>query len=122
MIYVNSSGKVFKEPLAMPSGAVCYNPTPSMLAEAGYFPKPPEPAQVSSGGQIKVFKFDRYKVILALGDGWAVKRAELEAAGMLDLFMAAPYLSTDNPIFRPIYDDLSVDEKRLLHRECRWEG
>ena len=122
MTYVNSDGKVFREPLAMPNGAVCYNPTPAMLAKAGYFPKPPESAPVSSGGQIKVYKFDRYKVILALGDGWAQKRAELEAAGMLDLFMAAPYLSTDDPLFKEIYDDLSVEEKRLLHKECRYHG
>lgn len=122
MIYVNSSGKVFKEPLAMPNGAVCYNPTPAMLAEAGYFLKPPETAPVSSGGSLKVYKFDRYKVILALGDGWAVKKAELEAAGLLDLFMAAPYLSTGDEFFKAIYDDLSVEEKRLLHTECRWEG
>ena len=122
MVYVNNDGKAFREPLAMPNGAVCYNPTPAMLAKAGYFPKPPESAPVSSGGGVRIYKFDRYKVILALGDGWAQKRAELEAAGMLDLFMAAPYLSTDDPLFKEIYDDLSVEEKRLLHKECRYHG
>ncbi|MBR6240695.1 MAG: hypothetical protein IKQ82_04485 [Lentisphaeria bacterium] len=120
MTYVNSDGKVFKEPLALPDGAVCYNPTPEMLAQAGYYPKPPESAPASSGGQLRVYKFDRYKVILALGDGWAAKRAELEAAGLLDLFMAAPYLSTADEFFKAIYDDLPPEEKRVLHTECRY--
>ena len=122
MNYVTSDGKVFRNPLALSGGAVCYNPTPEMLASAGYFPAA-APAPASSGGTVrKVCKFDRYKVILALGDTWPQKKAELEAAGLLDLFMAAPYLSTADEFFAPIYDDLPPEEKRLLHRECRYEG
>ena len=122
MIYVNKDGKVFREPLALQNGAVCYNPTPAMLAEAGYFPAP-RTAPATSGGQLKrVYKFDRYKVIRALGDGWPAKKAELEAAGLLDLFMAAPYLSTADEFFKAIYDDLPPEEKRLLHKECRYVG
>ena len=78
---------------------------------------------VSSGGIVRrVYKFDRYKVILALGDGWEQKCAELKSAGLYDLFMAAPYLSTDDPLFAAIYRDLPIEEKRVLHRECRYDG
>ena len=61
-------------------------------------------------------------MILALGDGWELKSAELKAAGLYDLFMAAPYLSTGDPLFYGIYKSLSAEEKRVLHRECRYDG
>ena len=114
MRWINSEGKFFNPPLII-DGAAHHSPPPELLRRAGYMPYvPPDPPKRT------VFKFDRYKVILALGDGWAAKKAELEAAGLYDAFMASPYLSTADALFGPIYTGLSPEEKRILHRECRY--
>lgn len=119
--YRKSDGEVFRNPLTLNNGAKVYNPAPELLAEYGYFPVVGTPV---SGGEVsqRVYKFDRYLVITTLGDKWPEKRTELEAAGLLDLFMAAPYLSTADAFFAPVYKKLSQDEKRLLHKNCRLGG
>ena len=114
MRWIDQNGKFFTPPLVI-GGAAHHSPTPELLRRAGYTPYvPPAPPTRT------VYKFDRYKVILALGDGWEIKKGELEAAGLYDAFMASPYLSTADEIFGPIYEGLSREEKRILHRECRY--
>ena len=66
-------GKAFVPPLHV-GDHVVYNPTHEMLIEAGYTVR-----EESSGGAAKsrVYKFDKYKIVVALGDKWAQKKTEL---------------------------------------------
>lgn len=112
-----NDGKPFIPPLRV-GDRVVYNPTYEMLVEAGYTPCGEPPHAVPE----KVYKFDKYKVVVALGEQWEQKKAELVAAGLYDMFMASPYLSTGDPFFKKVYDALSPQEKSILHRECRYLG
>ena len=114
MRWINSEGKFFTPPLIV-DGMAHSSPDPELLLRAGYTPYKPEYKPVKT-----VLKFDRYKVILALGEAWATWKAKLEAAGQLDLFMAAPYLSTGDPLFRAVWAKLTSEERQKLIRECRY--
>ncbi len=76
-----------------------------------YTPPAPEPAPE---------RYSKLKIIRALGDKWAAKKAELEAAGVLDEFMAAQYLAEDDPAFAAVLAALSDAEKEIL-KGCRYE-
>lgn len=65
-------------------------------------------------------KYDQLKIIRAMGDGWAAKRDELETAGLLDQFYTAPYLSTADDVFAPIFAALTEEQKTLLDTQCQW--
>ena len=111
-------GRPFVPPLHV-GDHVVYNPTHEMLTAAGYTVR-----EDSSGGaaKSKVYKFDKYKIVIALGDKWAQKKTELVTAGLYDMFMASPYLSTGDPFFKSVYDRLTPEEKSILHRQCRYMG
>ena len=68
-----------------------------------------------------VKRYDQLKIIRALGDGWAAKRAELEVAGLLDKFLVAPYLSSADADFSVVLKTLTDDELALLDDECQRE-
>ena len=107
-------GRVFTPPLIV-GGVAHHSPPPELMLQCGYVPDTPERRQPQ-----RVLKFDRYKVILALGEAWPQKKAELEAAGQLDLFMAAPYLSLGDPLFRKVWKTLSDEQKHLLVSKCQY--
>ena len=65
-------------------------------------------------------RYDQLKIIRALGDGWTAKRDELETAGLLDQFYTAPYLSTADDVFAPIFSALTDDQKSMLDAQCQW--
>ena len=107
-------GKIFSPPLTV-GGVAHHSPTPELLLEAGYVPCTTEMRQPK-----RVLKFDRYKVILALGDAWEEKKAELVAAGLFDKFMASPYLSLGDPRFRKVWKSLTAGQKHLLLSQCQY--
>lgn len=113
MRWIDKNGNFFTPPLIV-GGMAHHSPTPELLLRAGYTPYTPERKPPK-----RVLKFDRYKVILALGEAWPQKKAELEAAGQLDLFMAAPYLSLGDPLFVKVWGALSAEERNKLIKECR---
>ena len=93
-----------------------WKPTDEQFIAAGwtrYVPPPvPEPPK----------KYSKRKIIDALGaEGWAVKKAELEAAGFYDKFVNSTYLCIDDPDFAAVYESLSDEEKELLNTECLYD-
>lgn len=69
---------------------------------------------------VAVKKYDQLKIVRAMGDDWAAKRDELEASGLLDQFYTAPYLSTADDVFAPIFASLTDTERALLDAQCQW--
>lgn len=116
MIWVDDNGNFFHNPLRY-NGRMIFNPPAKLLIEAGYheyIPPTPEPTPV-------IYKFSKYKIKQLLGDeGWELKKAELEAAGLYDDFVLAECLATDDPLFGPIWEDLSEEEKQLLIENCQF--
>ena len=115
MKWIDRDGHMFAPPLVV-DGVEHHSPSSELLLRAGYHPYTPERRPTK-----RVLKFDRYKVILALGEAWTEKRAELEATGQLDLFMASPYLSLGDPLFRAVWKTLSVEQKYTLITKCKYE-
>lgn len=66
-------------------------------------------------------RYSKRKVILALGEAWAEKKAELEAAELYDLFVNSEYLCVDDPTFAAVYEHLTDEEKRILDEECLYD-
>ena len=96
------------------------NPTPEQFRAAGYEwrePAPPEPEPAPPAPK----RYSKLKIIRALGDGWAAKKAQLEAAGVLDEFMAAQFMAEDDPVFGAVYSHLTDEEKRILDEECQYD-
>ena len=94
---------------------VAGEPDPELMLSLGweeYIPPIPEPEPP---------KYSKRKVILALGEGWADKKEELEAAGVYDLFVNSEYLCTDDPVFAAVYENLTDEEKHILNTECLYE-
>lgn len=90
-----------------------WTPTPEQFIAAGwerYTPPPVPPAPK---------RYSKLKIIRALGDGWATKKAQLESAGLLDLFMAAQFMAEDDPAFAAFCETLT-DEERAKLEECRY--
>lgn len=109
------NGVVFRNPLKL-GNRIIFNPTIEQLEEAGYTLRPIPHTEPS----VKVYKFSKLKIIRALGDGWAAKKAMMEEAGVYDQFSEATYLKSDDPVFRKFLSTLSVDEKKILFRECKY--
>lgn len=88
-------------------------PTDEQFIAAGwhrYVPPPPPPK-----------RYSKRKIIDALGaEGWAVKKANLEAAGFYDKFVNSTYLCIDDPDFAAYYETLSDGEKAMLE-ECLYD-
>jgi len=83
-------------------------PTPEMFTIAGWeWVEPPAPEPEPK-------RYSKLKVIRALGENWAAKKAELEAAGLLDQFMAAQYLAEDDPAFAAVLATLTEAEREAL--------
>lgn len=114
MYWKDQDGKLFTPPLII-DGMAHYSPNPELLFRAGYTPYIPEHKSPK-----KVFKFDRYKVILALGEAWGTWKTRLEEQGLYDAFMAAPYLSTGDPLFQNVWSELSKEDRHRLMKECRY--
>ena len=91
------------------------NPTPEQFRAAGWeeYTPPPVPPPPK--------RYSKLKIIDALGEAWAAKKAELEAAGVYEKFSQATYLSTDYPEFAAIYENLSDGEQRILAEECLYD-
>lgn len=110
------NGQIFAGRLAI-DGRVSFiagEPPAELMRSLGYeeyTPPAPEPAPE---------RYSKLKIIRALGDKWAAKKAELEAAGVLDEFMAAQYLAEDDPAFAAVLAALSDAEKEIL-KGCRYE-
>lgn len=114
MRWIDGNGHFFQPPLIV-DGMAHHSPTPELLLAAGYTPYTKERKLTQ-----QTFKFDRYKIVTFLGDGWAAKKAELEEAGLYDKFMSAPYLSTGDPLFRKVWVKLTAEEKKLLIKNCQY--
>ena len=86
------------------------NPMPGQFRAAGWkWGEPPK-------------KYSKRKIIDALGaEGWAIKKAELEAAGFYDKFVNSTYLCVDDPDFAAVYETLSDEEKEVLDTECLYD-
>jgi hypothetical protein len=78
-------------------------PTQEQFREAGWTWTEPPPK-----------RYIKLKVIRALGEGWADKREELEAAGLLDQFMAAAFLDESDPAFAAVLATLTEAEREAL--------
>lgn len=119
MIWVDDNGNYFHNPLYY-NGRMIFNPTDEQLIAAGYHqyvppPVPPTPPVPP------VYRFSKYKIKQLLGDeGWELKKAELEAAGLWDDFVLAECLATDDPLFGPIWEDLGDEEQQLLIDNCQF--
>ena len=91
------------------------DPTPEQFIAAGWerYTPPPVPPVPK--------RYSKLKVIRALGDGWAAKKAQLEAAGLYDQFVAAAFLAEDDPAFAPVYASLTDEEREILDTECLYD-
>ena len=116
MIWVDDNGNFFHNPLYY-NGRMIFNPPAELLIEAGYHecvPPTPTPEPV-------VYRFSKYKIKQLLGEeGWELKKAELEEAELWDDFVLAECLATDDPLFGPIWEDLSEEEQQLLIENCQF--
>ena len=93
-----------------------FNPTEEHLKAAGYVwfePVPVEPVEVPK-------RYSTLKIIRKLGEAWETYRAQLEAAGVLDQFFAANYLSADDPVFMAFIVNVPEELKAQLD-DCLWE-
>lgn len=108
-------GVVYTGKLVLPDGTRKWGASDEELLANGWEwvePAPPEPGPK---------RYSKLKIIRALGEAWPQKKAELEAAGVLDQFMAAQFMAEDDPGFAPVYASLTDEEKRILDEECRYE-
>lgn len=109
-------GKIYAGGGIVLDGMRHFTPSPEQFRAAGYteyVPPTPEPAPK---------RYSKRKIIDALGaEGWAVKKAELEAAGFYDKFVNSTYLCVDDPDFAEVYESLSDEEKELLNTECLYD-
>lgn len=88
-------------------------PTDEQFIAAGWARYTPPPAPK---------RYSKLKVIRALGSGWEAKKAQLEAAGLYDQFVAAAFLAEDDPAFAPVYASLTDDEREMLDTECLYDA
>lgn len=111
-------GQIFNGKLKIDGADVFFDrnaePDPELMRSLGweeYTPPPPPPK-----------RYSKRKIIIALGlDAWADKRAELEAAGVYELFSQSTYLCVDDETFAAIYSNLTAEEKRILDEECLYD-
>jgi hypothetical protein len=108
-------GKIYKgDGIIAADGKWHSTPTPEMFTNAGWeWVEPPAPEPEPK-------RYSKLKVIRALGENWAAKKAELEAAGLLDQFMAAQNLAEDDPAFAAVLATLTEAEREAL-TGCEYE-
>lgn len=93
-----------------------FNPKPEQLKAAGFIweePVPVEPIEIPK-------RYSTLKIIRKLGEAWETYRAQLQAAGVLDQFFAANYLSADDPVFMAFIANVPEELKAQLD-DCLWE-
>ena len=88
-----------------------WRPTDEQFEAAGWQRDTPPPAPK---------RYSKLKIIRALGAGWAAKKAELEAAGLYDQFMAAQFMAEDDPAFAAFCETLTEEERAALE-ECLYD-
>lgn len=113
-IWIDKNGVIYHGGGIVLDGMRHFNPSPEQFRAVGYteyIPPTPEPAPK---------RYSKLKIIRALGDGWAAKKAQLEAAGLYDLFMAAQFMAEDDPAFAAFCATLS-DEERAKLEECIYD-
>lgn len=102
------------KPLWGKDGYWIFHPTDAQMREAGYeWVEPPAPEPPTK-------KYSKLKIIRALADDWATYKAQIEAAGVLDQFMAAEYLAENDPVFAAFLATVPEDVKSRLD-ECLWD-
>lgn len=107
-------GKVFSGGSLVNNGRRIFNSTDAQMRDAGYeWVEPPAPEPPTK-------KYSKLKIIRALADDWATYKAQIEAAGVLDQFMAAEYLAENDPVFAAFLATVPEDVKSRLD-ECLWE-
>ena len=101
-------GKIYSGGGIILNGKKYWQPTDEQFIEAGYerYTPPPVPPAPK--------RYSKLKIIRALGEGWAAKKAELEAAGLYDLFMAAQFMAEDDPAFAAFCETLTPEERAEL--------
>ena len=117
-MWIDKDGKAYPvlKKIILGDYVIC-NPTKEQIIEAGYEwrePTPPEPpAPVPQ-------RYSKYKIIKALGDQWPTYKAEIEAAGLYDLFLSAEYLEEGDPLFDGFIATIPEELKEKLN-ECLWD-
>ena len=112
------NGKVYDGKGVICDGLWWGRPTDEQFRKAGLtwedpppvIPPPPAPK-----------RYSKLKVIRALGEGWAAKKAMIEQAGLWDQFVAAAFLAEDDPAFAAVLATLTPEERELLDAECLYD-
>ena len=117
-MWINKDGKVFTGTSVIVDGYRFFNPSAEVLRRAGYEwiepPAPPLPEPLPK-------RYSKLKIIRTLGDDWPTYKAQIEAAGFLDQFMAAEFLAENDPVFAAFLANVPEDLKARLD-DCRWEA
>ena len=91
------------------------------LAENGFVLWTPEELEPYQPKPVELpKKYSTLKIIRVLGGEWEGYRTRLEAAGYLDQFFAANYLSEDDPVFVAFMKTVPEEVKVMLEM-CEWE-
>ena len=107
-------GKIFSGNSVIVGERRIFNPSAETMRAAGYeWIEPPAPEPQPK-------RYSKLKIIRVLGDAWETYKAQIEAAGVLDQFMAAEYLAADDPVFAAFLAHVPEDVKEKLE-ECLWE-
>lgn len=107
-------GKVFSGGSIVNNGRRIFNPTDAQMRDAGYeWVEPPAPEPPPK-------RYSKLKIIRSLADDWATYKTQMEAAGVLDQFMAAEYLAENDPVFAAFLATVPEDVKARLD-ECLWD-
>ena len=113
-MWVDKDGKIFAGSSLVYNGRRIFNPTDAQMRDAGYeWIEPPAPEPLPK-------RYSKLKIIRTLGDDWETYRAQIEAAGFLDQFMAAEYLAADDPVFAAFLENIPEEVKEKLDK-CLWE-
>ena len=99
------------------NGRRIFNPSQAELLAAGYrFENIPESEPTATPR-----RYSSLKIIRRLGENWSEWRSRLDARGLLDQFLAANYLSDDDPVMAAFLAELAPEELAQLSR-CETDG
>ncbi len=107
-------GVVYTDGGIVLEGKRYWKPTAEQFIAAGwqeYVPPPVTPPPK---------RYSKLKIIRALGDKWEAYKLAIEQAGLWDEFVAAAWLSEDDPAFAAMWETLSDTEKEAL-AGCEYE-